>query len=1072
MPWYTELTKVPTVNSWKTPELQAAVTAKVVDLYKLVIRYLLANARFHDHSTYRFAPNSAKWRSWETMVADIQAAELELQWCIQTHSGKSLKRALNEGGRQGENIKNIISVFSVAQRRANLLDKLMPEARLSHADTYRDYVNQIASPHSNTGHGVLSHSAFTNWSNADSGLLVLTGQPGTGKSVLAKYLLTELARVRPLSLCSFFFKDGAEHNLNTALHEVLYCIVQQCSHLDEVEEKVEQATRHSVRPDADLFWELIEIASRGTPQGQVAVVLDALDECQNAHLEPALKLLNGYQSRFPESKVKFLLTTRPAPGLLEALTNGTILNLDDDAECREAIMGDIGRVAQDQVEYFAREKSIRDQGTRSKLLRHLEMHDNSSYLFTDLLFTYLYSLPVRPGTNYWSRMFDHLPRTVIEIYRALLDQIHESNRDDVRIMLELVLASTKPLSIREAAIALAIHVDDCTSCDREDELGLPAEDFKAWLSDTCGPFFDVYNDRIYLAHQTVRDYLLPSEGQTEKPGWLEQLSTESCHQTMARSCFAYHSLPFVTKNKFMSIEEYIQAPFYTKRAYHRWCQESFVFAEHAFANWVVHVKKSLRPSHHQTDKDENHQDLFEEQEYPTGAQKPSDKTHERASQESETAFETESEASSEEQFEDPLDDTTESKTEGDEQEEVAHDANESGDNAEDTVERADDQTKEVADQNEREIYSTPDEMRGRTEGQIVDVTDGLNETQKSSSRLIDQVHELFPEFQPQLALSLFCCCAIPASCDVRTFVEMLPMENPARDDILIALSQSLMARYCHLGDRLDLEYGSDLAEQVLKRTRRGHPQLTPRLATFDQGLNMRFWDAVHHESPITGNEMRVADKAVTVAPTGHPRRPAALYQRATVLEKKYQRTKDAVAINKAIADILNVVALVSPSLSAKPRYLDYLANLLGQRFLDGGNAADLDLAIKAAEEAVATSEFVTPNDTQVVAMHRSTLASWLGARYRMTRQQSDIERALEVIRVVLDITSVDDSSLPIYLCNYARRLYERYEETGVEEDLSKAIALSRRAAERTSPEHPIYPFHNLFHQVLSTGDSD
>ncbi|GAB1216544.1 hypothetical protein ATERTT37_005760 [Aspergillus terreus] len=1120
MPWYTELTKVPTVSSWKTPELQAAVNAKVVHLYKLVIRYLLASARFYDHSSYRFAPNSAKWASWDAMVVDIQAAETELQECIQTHSGKSLKRALNEGVRQGEHIKNIISVFSIAQRRANLMDKIMPDAGLSHADTYQDYVNQIANPHNNTGHGVLSHPTFTKWSNTDSGLLVLTGQPGTGKSVLAKYLLTELPRVRPMSLCSFFFKDGGEqNNLDTAMYEVLNSILRQCSHLDDVEEKAEQATRHSVRPDSDLFWELVEIASRGTPHGRVTVILDALDECKNAHLATALKLLNDYQSRFPDSRVKFLLTTRPVPDLLELLTNGTVLNLDEDAECRESIMGDIARVAQDRVECFARERCIRDDGTKSKLLSHLEAHDNASYLFTDLLFTYLYSLPVRPGTNYWSRTFDQLPTTVFEIYRALLDQIHESNRDDVRIMLELVLATTKPLTVRETAIALALHIDDCTSCDREDELGLPAEDFKAWLRDTCGPFFNVYNDRIYFAHQTVRDYLLPVGDQTEKPGWLEQLCIESCHKTMAHSCFAYQHLPFVTNNKFMMTEEYVQAPFYAKRQYHQWCRESFAFAEHAFAKWVVHVRNAQQQYRDTAEREESdgeaipkiHDDssqmeagsdkmedqasqlsaeLSEELSEQSSGQHPEnqseeiteggarEQTEEQLRQQSAEPRAQLSEQDSDKQFEETVEEKTEENTENDGDEDAGHATKETrqhaGDETEDhNPELADEQTeKQTEDHAEEEVYHTPDQTPGQTEGQLDVVPTAKDENGHHPRLLIDQVNELFPEFQAELALSLFCCSGMASSFDVRTFVEMLPQEYPARDSILTALSQSLMARYCHLGDGVDLEYGADLAEQVLKRTRRGHPQLTQRLATFDQGLNMRFWDVVDRDVPITGNEMREADKAVTVTPTGHPRRAAVLHQRAAVLERQYQRTKDATAISQAIEDILSVVELVSPSPSAKPRYLDYLANLLGQRYLDGGDAADLDLAIKAAEEAVATAESISADDAKIVAIHRSTLASWLGARYRMTRLPRDIDRALEAIRIALDITSADDPSLPIYLCSHARRLYERYEETGVQEDLHEAIRLSHRSVELTSAEHPLYPFHSLFHQVLSTEECD
>jgi hypothetical protein len=58
---------------------------------------------------------------------------------------------------------------------------------------------------------ILNHLNFQSWLKSDSGLLLVSADPGYGKSVLAKFLVnSELPR--SATICYFFFREQEQHN--------------------------------------------------------------------------------------------------------------------------------------------------------------------------------------------------------------------------------------------------------------------------------------------------------------------------------------------------------------------------------------------------------------------------------------------------------------------------------------------------------------------------------------------------------------------------------------------------------------------------------------------------------------------------------------------------------------------------------------------------------------------------------------------------------------------------------------------------------------------------------------------
>jgi hypothetical protein len=94
--------------------------------------------------------------------------------------------------------------------------------------TYETYKDRIDNRVEGTCEWFLHHQSFVSWvaRSSRAGPLLVSADPGCGKSVLAKYLVDEglVSHGLPESaaVCYFFFKDALQDSLNQALCAVLH----------------------------------------------------------------------------------------------------------------------------------------------------------------------------------------------------------------------------------------------------------------------------------------------------------------------------------------------------------------------------------------------------------------------------------------------------------------------------------------------------------------------------------------------------------------------------------------------------------------------------------------------------------------------------------------------------------------------------------------------------------------------------------------------------------------------------------------------------------------------------------
>ncbi|KFY78498.1 hypothetical protein V498_09097, partial [Pseudogymnoascus sp. VKM F-4517 (FW-2822)] len=133
-----------------------------------------------------------------------------------------------------------------------------------------------------------------------------------------------------------------------------------------------------------------------------------------------------------------------------------------------------------------------------------------------------------------------LPSQVSDAYEKILSR--SKDQSWTRIILQIILAATRPLTLDEAnvALALAIRKNEPESHSKlKLELWL-GKNFKSTVMNLCGLFVSVYDSKLSFIHQTAREFLTDSEPEGT---WKGSFNMAQSHHPLLQSCIFYLSFP-------------------------------------------------------------------------------------------------------------------------------------------------------------------------------------------------------------------------------------------------------------------------------------------------------------------------------------------------------------------------------------------------------------------------------------------------------------------------------------------------------------------------------------------------
>ncbi|PNP43620.1 hypothetical protein TGAMA5MH_04592 [Trichoderma gamsii] len=414
----------------------------------------------------------------------------------------------------GMTINNNAATYTFEDSREKIIQALYTSPYLQRKNRNPDRVR-------GTCEWFLNHPDFQHWRDStSSSMLWVSANPGCGKSVLAKCLVDKLKTTEERTTCYFFFKDDFEdqRSAKSAISCILHQLFVQRKNL--LSAKIMDRFSSYKTPLANSYydlwelWDILTKISQETNAGEIICILDALDECENRDRGDLAKIVREFYVQNGNTKqsvnLKFLITSRPYDKIRRDLVpfnldDVPVIHLKGDGdEETDKIAEEIDLFIKDRVSRVRKKFDLTEK-EEELLLQGLRAVPNQTYLWVYLTLEWIETEICNKISELEIRIaISILPRTVDEAYDKILSK--STDVAETKKLLHIVVAAQRPLSLAEMDLALTLQPRHKSY---KDLYPRPSDRFKKYIRDLCGLFINIRDEKIYLLHQTAKEFLVP-----------------------------------------------------------------------------------------------------------------------------------------------------------------------------------------------------------------------------------------------------------------------------------------------------------------------------------------------------------------------------------------------------------------------------------------------------------------------------------------------------------------------------------------------------------------------------------
>ncbi|KAI9857467.1 MAG: hypothetical protein M1813_008217 [Trichoglossum hirsutum] len=458
---------------------------------------------------------------------------------------------------------------------------------------YDDYKETIVPRAEGTCTWFLQHPKYLAWKKEEkSSLLWVSGDPGCGKTVLSSFLVDELNSASsqatlPATVCHFFCDDKIESQkdgkaiLSGLLHQ-LFC----ANHL-----LIRHAMRHFDTKSSKMvtgmttLWDILRTASTDPGAGNIICVIDALDECEAVSRRDLIRWFVDYfaETISPNRPfLKVIMTSRGYRSIEKAFSSVSHVRLKAE-DMTDSISADVTRVIKKRLREVECLTGCSER-TRIKIERRLIENADRTFLWVSLVLDLLEN-STEASEDAFDRMTTTLPKRLDEVYEAILRGIPE--QENAKKALAVLATTLRPLTLTELNMVLGIRETDRSRSDVERRL---EPDMDLRIRGLCGPFVRVMDSRVFLVHQTAKEFLIRSSNSVDPlvDSWKHCLDPMDSNLLLARICIWYLSFdaferqPLVIRSSETEVRQQ-KIECYTK---------THEFLEYSAKYWAIHFRRS------------------------------------------------------------------------------------------------------------------------------------------------------------------------------------------------------------------------------------------------------------------------------------------------------------------------------------------------------------------------------------------------------------------------------------------------------------------------------------------------
>ncbi|EME89542.1 uncharacterized protein MYCFIDRAFT_76886 [Pseudocercospora fijiensis CIRAD86] len=355
---------------------------------------------------------------------------------------------------------------------------------------------------------VLRNEDFKAWQAAEAPqLLLVTGEPGIGKTVLATFLVDHFKPQHETkdSTFAYFFCMNAEARQSTGLgilRGLLLLLLRKqpalCDHLlNDFAVKGE-----SLFDSIESLWPVFEAVITDGILGNLLLQIDGLDECEENSRDLLVSRFGGLLRKGSCKRMKVVVTSRVIR------TANDLAN--DFPGATQRIMMDVGKVNIDLqrfIEYEVEDIAKRcnwDSDLKAEVNEQVKSRDGGTFVWVSLALKTV----SKKRPHQVIHELSQLPLGLRDLYARILHEIPSDERDTVYRVLVLVVAARAPLSLDE--ISIALHFYPGRRRRRKLPTGKEMDQGKHWVQ-TCAILLRMNEEdgrvRVNVFHLTLKEFL-------------------------------------------------------------------------------------------------------------------------------------------------------------------------------------------------------------------------------------------------------------------------------------------------------------------------------------------------------------------------------------------------------------------------------------------------------------------------------------------------------------------------------------------------------------------------------------